>query len=86
VQATGGAVQTVREVSGLVDELTATLEELVRQNADLGGETVHEKAYHMRDRIVPAMRAVREVVDRLEKVLPDEFWPLARYREMLFIK
>ena len=82
----GGTVKLIREVSGLVDELAGALEELVRQNAELGGETVHEKAYHMRDRIVPAMAAVRGVVDRLEKVVPDDFWPLPRYREMLFVK
>ena len=40
----------------------------------------------MRDNIVPAMLAVRDVCDRMEKVLPDDLWPLPRYREMLFIK
>jgi glutamine synthetase len=40
----------------------------------------------MRDRILPAMAAVREVVDRMEKVIPDDLWPLPRYREMLFVK
>jgi dipeptidyl aminopeptidase/acylaminoacyl peptidase len=29
---------------------------------------------------------VRAVADRLEKVVPDDFWPLPTYREMLFIK
>jgi glutamine synthetase len=40
----------------------------------------------MRDNIIPAMTRVRAVVDRLEKVLPDDLWPLPRYREMLFIR
>ena len=40
----------------------------------------------MRDNIVPAMGAVRGVCDRLERVLPDDSWPLPRYREMLFVK
>jgi glutamine synthetase type III len=25
-------------------------------------------------------------VDRLEKVVPDDYWPLPTYRDMLFIK
>ncbi len=30
--------------------------------------------------------AVREVADRLEKVVPDDLWPLPKYSEVLFIK
>jgi glutamine synthetase len=40
----------------------------------------------MRDNVIPAMNAVRSVVDRLEKVVPDSYWPLPTYRDMLFIK
>jgi glutamine synthetase len=85
IQATG-TVATIREVSALVDELKSALDTLVEQNAELGGDEVESKAYHMRDQIIPAMRAVREVADRLEKVVPDDFWPLPTYRDMLFVK
>ena len=54
-------------MSELVDELREALDELVRQNAELGGDDVHSKAHHMRDNIIPAMNAVRAVVDKLEK-------------------
>jgi len=36
--------------------------------------------------VVPAMAALRETGDGLECVVPHELWPLATYREMLFIK
>jgi glutamine synthetase len=81
-----GAAAIAREVSALIDELVAALGTLVERNADLGGDTVHEKAYHMRDKIIPAMNAVRQVVDKLERVLPDHAWPLPKYRDMLFVK
>jgi glutamine synthetase len=81
-----GTAAIAREVSALIDELATNLATLVERNADLGGDTLHEKAYHMRDRIVPAMAAVRKVVDRLERVLPDSDWPLPKYRDMLFVK
>ena len=29
---------------------------------------------------------VREVADKLEKVVADDLWPLPKYSEMLFIK
>jgi glutamine synthetase len=81
-----GTAAIAREVAALIDELTPALATLAERNADLGGDTVHEKAYHMRDRIVPAMAAVRLVVDKLERVLPDHSWPLPKYRDMLFVK
>ena len=40
----------------------------------------------MRDTVVPAMEAVRDVADRLEKIVADDLWPLPKYSEMLFIK
>jgi glutamine synthetase len=81
-----GSRRTVEAVNALVNELADALDVLVAQNEELGGEDLESKAYHMRDNIVPAMTAVRNVADRLEKVLPDDFWPLPRYREMLFVK
>jgi glutamine synthetase len=35
--------------------------------------------------ILDAMAELRGVVDALEKIVPDDCWPLPKYREMLFI-
>jgi glutamine synthetase len=43
-------------------------------------------AAYMHDRVIPAMDDVREVADRLEKIVADDLWPLPKYSEMLFIK
>jgi len=83
---TRGLTRTVKIVNELVDDLRDALDALVEQNAELGGETVHSKAYHVRDNVVPAMGAVRAAADRLEKVVPDDYWPLPTYRDMLFVK
>ncbi len=83
---TSGTRRTLEQVNGLVNELSQALSHLAEQNAELGGNDVESKAHHMRDHIVPAMAAVRRAVDRLEKVVPDDFWPLPTYRDMLFIK
>ena len=40
----------------------------------------------MRDTTIPAMGAVREAADKLEKVVADDLWPLPKYSEILFIK
>ena len=31
------------------------------------------------------MNDLRNVVDKLERIVPDAKWPLPKYREMLFI-
>jgi glutamine synthetase len=81
-----GVGATIMQVAALIDELVPAIVTLDEQNAELGGDSVHSKAHHMRDHIVPAMLAVRDACDRLEKVVPDDLWPLPRYREMLFVK
>ncbi|HSJ31989.1 MAG TPA: glutamine synthetase III [Longimicrobiales bacterium] len=84
---------SARGLQKLIDDLNATLNDLVEslgrldeQNAELGGDDVHSKAHHMRDNVVPAMLEVRAACDRLERMVPDDLWPLPRYREMLFIR
>ena len=43
-------------------------------------------AEYMRDNVMPAMTAVREAADKLEKVVADDLWPLPKYSEVLFVK
>ena len=40
----------------------------------------------MHHRVLPAMEAVRVGADALEKIVADDFWPLPKYSEILFIK
>ena len=40
----------------------------------------------MHDTVFVAMTGVREVADKLEKLVADDLWPLPKYSEMLFIK
>ena len=87
------SLQSVR-VEALVDECTALVETFVgaivtleKANARHEGEEGSiEHARYMRDTVLPAMEAVREVADRLEKIVADDVWPLPKYSEMLFIR
>ncbi|MCX6386247.1 MAG: glutamine synthetase III [Solirubrobacterales bacterium] len=82
------------EISTLMDEVKPTVEQFVKEiralevvNADHEGQpgTLEEAAY-MRDTVIPAMGATREVADRLEKLVADDLWPLPKYSEMLFVR
>jgi glutamine synthetase len=83
-----------RSVEGkkTLDALTKLTDEFKRRADKLAKALDHESgsaekhAKHFRDVVVPAMAALRETGDQLEVMLPHEAWPLATYREMLFIK
>jgi glutamine synthetase len=81
-----GSKAVVSNVSELFNKFLSALDKLNAVNAELGGDDVHSKAIHMRDNVVPAMKAVRDCADALEKVVADDYWPLPTYRDMLFIK
>jgi glutamine synthetase len=83
---TKGLSRLVEDLNETLNELVEALGHLDEQNAELGGEDVHSKALHVRDNVIPAMTRVRAACDRLERMVPDDLWPLPRYREMLFIR
>lgn len=80
------AERTIQQVVEATDALSDALEKLKAQNAELGGDEIHEKAHHMRDNVLPAMAEVRKAADALERIMADKYWPLPSYREMLFVK
>lgn len=78
--------RTLGSVAAACDALSDAIEHLSEQNANLGGETVHSKAHHMCANVLPAMQAVRDAADAIERLLPARQWPMPSYREMLFVK
>jgi len=89
VKAAGGksveGKKTLDEVIKLTDELKRRSDRLASA-LEHGGGSAEKHAKHFRDVVVPAMEKLREAGDALEVVMPHETWPLATYREMLFIK
>ena len=74
------------EVRPLVDELLAAIGELESANFYPDGVEGLELAEYARDNQLTAMAKVREVADRLEKVVADDLWPLPKYSEILFVR
>jgi glutamine synthetase len=70
----------------LTDELKRRIDKLQKALDHEGDGSAEKHAKHFRDAVVPAMAALRETGDALESIVPHELWPLATYREMLFIK
>ena len=87
VEADAAGVGAVADsVRGLIDELAAVLETLDEANDVPDGIEGLALAEYARDKQLAALAGVREVADRLEKVVADDLWPLPKYSEILFIK
>ena len=83
------------EMPELASEVGSELSTLVEgiqvlESANLAENQPHDDALkhgeYMRDTTIPAMAAVRESADKLEKLVADDLWPLPKYSEILFIK
>jgi glutamine synthetase len=90
VKAGGG---TTSEGKKLLVMLTKLTDEFKRRTDNLqkaldheGAGSAEKHAKHFRDAVIPAMTTLRETGDAIEIVIPHGLWPLATYREMLFIK
>ena len=64
------------ETRGLVDALASSLADLKEANAHPDGVEGLDLAIYARDNQIAKMGEVREVADQLEKVVPDDLWPL----------
>jgi glutamine synthetase len=93
VAAVKAAGVTAKETRRVLDSLTHLVDD-AKSRADqlqtlleheANGET-EKHAKFFRDKVVPAMAALREAADSLETIVPYDLWPLPTYREMLFVK
>jgi glutamine synthetase len=75
----------IDEFAPIVADFHAAIKALEQANEDPGLEGM-ELAHYMRDTVIAAMDDVREVADKLEKLVADDLWPLPKYSEILFIK
>jgi glutamine synthetase len=81
-----GAVLDMCETgAGSTDALVERIHDLEHaQHQAHEAESVPAEARVFVDEVIPAQNALREVADTLETVVPDDLWPLPKYRELLF--
>jgi glutamine synthetase len=88
LSATGTSGAALRGAVQRMDRLVQELEqhmETLDQAAGHAGDSPADHARALAAHVVPAMAAVREVCDRIEDAVADEFWTLPKYTEMLFL-
>ncbi|MGE0453905.1 MAG: glutamine synthetase III [Vicinamibacteria bacterium] len=83
----GNAIRSALErTSAAMDELQTRMADLQAKAEKAAGETsLERRAQGYAEDVLPAMAAVREVCDRIEEMVADDFWSLPKYREMLLL-
>jgi glutamine synthetase len=70
-----------------LNHLRAALERMVEERKRANRiEHAREKAFAYCNNVKTLFDEIREHADMLERYLPDTKWPLAKYRELLFVK
>src|SRR6187401_197407 len=91
VAAVKAAGATAKETRRALDDMIRLTDACKVRVDRLQGLLEHEDgdplkhAKYFRDKVIPAMDALREVGDSLETIVPHAVWPLPTYREMLFV-
>ena len=68
-----------------VDTLATRVKSLEAALERSANEGLEKRAHLLAQDVVPGMAAVREVADRIEEMVADDFWTLPKYSEMLFL-
>ncbi len=78
--------ELLKSLTNSITQLQASLANLDQALGHHADGDVYDHAKYSRDKIVPAMNAVRTAADKLETMVADDLWPIPTYREMLFIR
>ncbi len=82
-------IETDADTLTYITELIASLQSCIKNLAAAKSGTPEDESEactYCCETVIPAMNALRVVVDDLESIVADDIWPLPTYQEMLFVK
>jgi len=80
-------IKIIERISGHIKEINkgiVTMVEIRKKINEIKDE--FEKASAYCEKVIPFLRDIRYHCDKLELVVDDDLWPLAKYRELLFCR
>ena len=80
-------LRLIEKISTHVNAINAKVHEMVdaRKKANQI-ESEREKAVEYHDIVAPFLDEIRHHIDKLELIVDNQMWPLAKYRELLFLR
>ena len=81
------AMNSIEKISHLTDKLATACETLVKERIKANSMSkLDDQAQMYAKNVLPVFDNIRVCVDGLELIVDDSAWPLAKYRELLFIR
>jgi len=77
-------IEYINEKMGSVNDNVVAMINCRKKLNKITDASKKSKAYS--DQIIPFMEKIRRDIDKLELVIADDYWPLPKYSELLFIK
>jgi glutamine synthetase len=80
-------LETIQAISSHINIIRGKVAEMIEERKKANKlENVREKAIAYCDLVKPFFDIIRERVDKLEMIIDDELWPIAKYRELVTIR
>jgi glutamine synthetase len=80
-------IQMIVEISQLVSEALNGVNEMIEARKVANKiDNLRKKSLAYCDKVKPYLEKIRYSVDKLELLVDNEIWPLAKYREILYIR
>jgi glutamine synthetase len=81
------AMSSIEKISGLIDKLATACGTLLKERTKANSMSkLDDQAQMYAKNVLPVFDKIREFVDGLELIVDDSAWPLAKYRELLFLR
>jgi len=81
----GGQMRTIRNISERMTRISTYVENMTSARKKANKQTdTRKKAGEYCNFVLPFFEKIRREVDKLELIVSDEYWPLPKYRELLF--
>lgn len=81
------AMEAIEKISALTDALTSSCAALAKARTKANSMSKMEDSAQMYAKnVLPVFEKIREAADDLELIVDDSTWPLAKYRELLFLR
>jgi glutamine synthetase len=81
------AMSSIEKISGLIDKLATACGTLLKERTKANSMSkLDDQAQMYAKNVLPVFDKIRECVDGLELIVDDSAWPLAKYRELLFLR
>ncbi|MGB0279320.1 MAG: glutamine synthetase III [Flavobacteriaceae bacterium] len=81
------AMETIEHISTLTDALTSSCAALAKARDKANSMSkLDDRAQMYAKNVLPVFDNIREAADGLELIVDDSTWPLAKYRELLFLR